>query len=191
MGETSQVQPGRARRRDSTGSLLSDAASNARSNAVSTAHSNAETETETETYIRASQASAREPSRFPVDHMPLVVHLVHFQRSPLCPRGLQKRRRRFSSPDRLRLRAYTGGTRTDSTSTRPTVNNAVPVQDGCGRSLRPALLGPLPRRHDCPRPVLRCAGTPTSAPPSREHANGPGDESDSCTRPPVMGVRRE
>ena len=24
----------------------------------------------------------------PVDHMPLVVHLVHFQRSPLCPRGL-------------------------------------------------------------------------------------------------------
>ena len=42
-----------------------DAASNARSNAVSTAHSNAETETETETYIRASQASAREPSRFP------------------------------------------------------------------------------------------------------------------------------
>src|SRR5699024_939387 len=42
-----------------------DAASNARSNAASTAHSNAETETETETYIRASQASAREPSRFP------------------------------------------------------------------------------------------------------------------------------
>src|SRR5699024_10601542 len=42
-----------------------DATSNARSNAVSTAHSNAETETETETYIRASQASAREPSRFP------------------------------------------------------------------------------------------------------------------------------
>ena len=36
-----------------------------RSNAASTAHSNAETETETETYIRASQASAREPSRFP------------------------------------------------------------------------------------------------------------------------------
>src|SRR5699024_2618270 len=44
-----------------------DATSNARSNAASTAHSNAETETETETetYIRASQASAREPSRFP------------------------------------------------------------------------------------------------------------------------------
>ena len=42
-----------------------DATSNARSNAVGTAHSNAETETETETYIRASQASAREPSRFP------------------------------------------------------------------------------------------------------------------------------
>ena len=38
-----------------------DAASNARSNAASTAHGNAETETETETYIRASQASAREP----------------------------------------------------------------------------------------------------------------------------------
>ena len=42
-----------------------NAVSNARSNATRTAHSNAETETETETYIRASQASAREPSRFP------------------------------------------------------------------------------------------------------------------------------
>ena len=53
----------------------------------------------------------------------------------------------------LRLRAYTGGTRTDSTSTRPTVNNAVPVQHGCGRSLRPALLGPHPG--NLPRPPLR------------------------------------
>ena len=26
----------------------------------------------------------------PVDHMPLVVHLVHFQRSPLCSRGLDR-----------------------------------------------------------------------------------------------------
>ena len=52
-----------------------------------------------------------------------------------------------------RLRTYTGGTRTDSTSTRPTVNNVVPVQDGCGRSLRPALLGPHPGNR--PRPPLR------------------------------------
>ena len=44
-------------------SAHSNATSNARSTATRTAHSNAETETETETYIRASQASAREPSR--------------------------------------------------------------------------------------------------------------------------------
>ena len=152
----------------------------------------------------------------PVDHMPLVVHLVHFQRSPLRPYGLDPSfpgneakpghhrstrtgctfpfgkwaaRSRIvpaaelrqaqvivSAPTRaahtlgkvlpwevLRLRAYTGGTRTDSTSTRPTVNNAVPVQHGCGRSLRPAFAWSPPRKSPT-APAPSTAGDTTSRP---------------------------
>src|SRR5699024_6831180 len=83
-----------------------------------------------------------------------------------------------------RLRTCTGGTRaggrnsvtssssphlhgprrrTDSTSTRPTVNIVVPVQDGCGRSLRPAFAWSPPRKSPT-APAPSTAGDTTSRP---------------------------
>ena len=138
------LTPSRDRRRDSTGSLFSDAASNAWSNA----------ETETETYIRASQASARESSRAiaPVvgaNHNTVARDLWSVSNDTDAPRTVKS----LDGVDRT----FKPRKPEPPRPVPPPLNSTVPVQDGCGRSLRPAFAwspAPTPRL-PTPRSPLR------------------------------------